>query len=51
MKRKPKRKISDKIIHIRVDEIIHHKLKMKAASSKTTIQEIVEGMLKRKFSS
>ena len=51
MKRNPKRHISDKIIHIRIDEIIHQKLKMEAASSKTTTQEIVESMLKRKFTS
>jgi len=51
MSRKPKRQISDKIIHIRVDEIIHQRLKMEAASSKTTIQEIVESMLKKKFAS
>ena len=49
--KKTQKKISDKIIHIRIDELIHQQLKMKAASSKTTIQEIVEGMLMRKFSS
>ena len=49
MSRKPIRQATDKVIHIRVDENVHHKLKMEAASSRITIQEIVEGMLKRKF--
>ena len=51
MKKKPKRQVSDKIIHIRIDETVHQKLKMDAALSKTTIQEIVESMLKRRFMS
>jgi predicted HicB family RNase H-like nuclease len=42
------RHATDKVIHIRLDEVTHQRLKVEAAASKTTIQEIVENMLKRK---
>jgi predicted HicB family RNase H-like nuclease len=51
MSRYPVRQATDKIIHIRIDEETHRMLKMEAASSKTTIQQIVESLLKKKFPS
>jgi predicted HicB family RNase H-like nuclease len=51
MSRKTKRQNSDRIIHIRIDEETHRMLKMEAASSETTIQQIVESLLRKKFPS
>jgi predicted HicB family RNase H-like nuclease len=51
MSRKPKRRPTDKVIHIRIDEATHRMLKMEAAASETSIQHIVESLLKKKFSS
>jgi predicted HicB family RNase H-like nuclease len=49
MKSAPKRLASDKVIHIRIDEQTHQKLKMHAASSKATIQQLVENLLHTKY--
>ena len=51
MSRRAVRKTTDKVIHIRIDEETHQKLKMEAASTKTSIQQIVESILKEKFAS
>jgi hypothetical protein len=49
MNRKPRRSATDKVIHIRIDEETHRKLKMHAASSKATIQKLVEDMIRSKY--
>jgi predicted HicB family RNase H-like nuclease len=49
MDRKPKRSVTDKVIHIRIDEETHRKLKMHAASSKATIQKLVEDLIRSKY--
>ena len=51
MNRTPVRQATDKVIHIRIDEETHTELKMEAASSKTTVQQIVESLLREKFRS
>jgi predicted HicB family RNase H-like nuclease len=51
MSRKPIRQPTDKVIHIRIDEETHQSLKMQAASSRTSIQQIVESLLRKKFAS
>jgi predicted HicB family RNase H-like nuclease len=51
MSRKPVRRPTDKLIHIRIDEETHRRLKIEAASSETTVQQIVESLLKKKLSS
>lgn len=48
--RKPLRQSTDKVIHIRIDKTTHQRLKLEAALSETSIQQIVEGLLKQKFS-
>ena len=49
MNRKPRRSVTDKVIHIRIDEETHRKLKMHAASSKETIQKLVEDLIRSKY--
>jgi predicted HicB family RNase H-like nuclease len=49
MNKKPKRSPTDKVIHIRIDEETHHKLKMHAVSSKATIQQLVESLIRTKY--
>jgi len=49
MSRRAIRDATDNVIHFRIDEVTHQRLRVEAAASKTTIQEIVENMLKRKF--
>jgi predicted HicB family RNase H-like nuclease len=49
MSRRPKRQDTDKVIHIRIDEETHQKLKMHAASSKATIQQLVESLIRAKY--
>jgi len=49
MNRSPKRLATDKVIHIRIDGETHQKLKMHAASSKTTIQQLVENLIRTKY--
>jgi predicted HicB family RNase H-like nuclease len=39
----------ERMIHIRLDENTHTKLKMHAAASQTTIQQLVEGMIRDKY--
>jgi predicted HicB family RNase H-like nuclease len=46
---KPRRSENDKVIHIRIDEKTHQKLKMHAASSKSTIQQLVENLIRNKY--
>jgi len=49
MSRRPIRQVTDKVIHIRIDEETHQKLKMHAASSKATIQQLVEELIRTKY--
>lgn len=49
MNRKPRKSATDKVIHIRIDEESHRKLKMHAASSKVTIQQFVEDLIRSKY--
>lgn len=49
MSRRPKRQVTDKVIHIRIDEETHQKLKMHAASSRATIQRLVEELIRTKY--
>jgi predicted HicB family RNase H-like nuclease len=49
MNKRPKRLATDKVIHIRIDEETHQKLKIHAASSKATIQQIVESLIRTKY--
>ena len=49
MNRKHRRSATDKMIHIRIDEETHRKLKMHAASSKVTIQKLVEDLIRSKY--
>jgi len=49
MNRKPRRSATDKVIHIRIDEDTHRKLKMHAALSKATIQRLVEDLIRSKY--
>jgi len=49
MDREPKRSATDKVIHIRIDEETHQKLKMHAASSRATIQQLVESLIRSKY--
>jgi hypothetical protein len=49
MNRKPRRSATDKVIHIRIDEATHRRLKMHAASSKATIQKLVEDLIRSKY--
>lgn len=51
MNRKPVRQATDKVIHIRIDEETHRRLKMEAASTRTSIQQIVESLVRNEFSS
>jgi len=37
------------MIHIRLDEETHRKLKIHVAESGTTIQQLVEGLVRRKY--
>jgi hypothetical protein len=49
MNRKARRSANDKVIHIRIDEKTHRKLKMHAASSKATIPKLVEDLIRSKY--
>jgi len=49
MSRKPIRQATDKVIHIRLDEGTHQKLKMHAVSTKSTIQQLVEELIRAKY--
>jgi demethoxyubiquinone hydroxylase (CLK1/Coq7/Cat5 family) len=49
MNKRSRRLATDKVIHIRIDEETHRKLKMHAASSKATIQQLVEGLISKKY--
>lgn len=49
MNRKPRRSATDMVIHIRIDEETHRKLKVHAASSKVTIQKLVEDLIGSKY--
>jgi len=49
MNKRPRRLATDKVIHIRIDEETHQKLKMHAASSKATIQQLVENLIRAKY--
>jgi hypothetical protein len=49
MNRKHRRSATDKMIHIRIDEETHRKLKMHAASAKATIQKLVEDLIRSKY--
>lgn len=49
MNSKARRSATDKVIHIRIDEETHRKLKMHAASSKATIQKLVEDLIRSKY--
>ncbi len=49
MSRKPIRQATDKVIHIRLDEDTHQKLKMYAVSTKSTIQQLVEELIRTKY--
>jgi len=49
MSRRTIRQATDKVIHIRIDEETHQKLKMHAASSKATIQQLVESLIRAKY--
>jgi predicted HicB family RNase H-like nuclease len=51
MSRKTVRKATDRMIHVRINEETHQRLKMHAVASKTTIQQIVESLLSKEFSS
>ena len=49
MTKRSKRAATDKVIHIRIDEETHRKLKIHAASSKATIQHLVESLIRDKY--
>ncbi len=49
MSRRTIRQATDKVIHIRIDEDTHLKLKTHAASTKATIQELVESLIRAKY--
>ena len=49
MSRRPTRQTTDKVIHIRIDEETHQKLKVHAASSKASIQKLVEELIRTKY--
>jgi hypothetical protein len=49
MKRSSKRSVTDRLIHIRIDEETYHKLKVHAALSKATIQELVENLIRSRY--
>jgi predicted HicB family RNase H-like nuclease len=49
MNRRIRRSAADKMIHVRIDEKTHRKLKMHAASSKATIQRLVEDLIRSKY--
>ena len=51
MNRRPQRLATDKVIHIRIDEETHQKLKMHAASTKATIQHLVESLIRAEYQS
>ena len=40
-----------RMIHIRLDEDTHLRLKVHAAESRSTIQQLVEALIRRKYSS
>ncbi len=49
MKRNSRRSDTDKVIHIWIEEETLKKLKMHAASSKATIEQLVEELLRSKY--
>jgi predicted HicB family RNase H-like nuclease len=49
MSRKSIRQATDKVIHIRLGERTHQKLKMHAVSSKSTIQQLVEELIRTRY--
>ena len=49
MSERPKRSSTDRMIHVRLDEETHRKLKMHAAASKGTIQQLVEDLIRHKY--
>jgi hypothetical protein len=49
MSRRQIRQATDKVIHIRLDEDTHQKLKMHAVSSMSTIQQLVEELIRTKY--
>jgi Sec-independent protein translocase protein TatA len=49
--KKSTRSANDKLIHIRIDELTHRKLKTYAASSQMTIQQLVEELIRSKYAS
>ena len=49
MKKNSKRSATDKVIHIRLDQKTHHKLKVHAATSRATIQQLVENLIRAKY--
>ncbi|MGD8922657.1 MAG: CopG family transcriptional regulator [Candidatus Zixiibacteriota bacterium] len=49
MTKRSKRAATDKVIHIRIDEETHRKLKIHAASSQATIQHLVESLIRDKY--
>ena len=49
MSRRPTRQTTDKVIHIQIDEETHQKLKVHAASSKASIQKLVEELIRTKY--
>jgi len=46
--KKTKRSGIDKLIYIRIDENTHRKLKTHAASTRVTIQQLVEELIRKK---
>ena len=49
MNKKSRRFSTDRMIHVRLDEKMHRKLKMHTAASKGTIQQLVESLIRDKY--
>jgi len=49
MNKERERRSKERMLHIRLDDETHRKLKMHAASSQTTIQQLVEGMIRDRY--
>ena len=45
MKKKTNRQTKDRMIHVRLDEKTHKRLKIMAVQSDTTMQQLVEGLI------
>ena len=49
MDKTPSRPSEHRMIHIRLDEDTHRRLKMHAAESRSSIQRLVESLIRRKY--